>query len=213
MCEYIKARLGQIEWQLGFPEQFGTGMSQNLINQSVKRLHAWRRLIPLYREMLTEISEPVAMAGNLVAHETTLLSDTGITIQSQTPPEKSTLDSIISDFEKVSRQMKELQDRTDRLTSVLMAAISIEDSRRGLQENQNVARLTWLATVFIPLTFITGLFSMTQDISSLKFTFGWYFAAAIPVTALALGLAMNISLLPLPRLLLPKSHKTVGPHD
>lgn len=103
------------------------------------------------------------------------------------------------DFESVSSQMKELQDRTDRLTSVVMAAISIEDSRRGLQENKNVARLTWLATVFIPLTFISGFFSMQSDISSLKNTFGWYFAAAVPVTALALGLAMNITLLRLPR--------------
>ena len=199
MCEYIKARLGQIEWQLGFPEQFGTDMNQNLINHSVKRLHAWRRLIPLYREMLTEtVSESVA----------TLFTGMSSTTQSHTPPEMSALDNITSDFEKVSRQMKELQDRTDRLTSVVMAAISIEDSRRGLQENQNVARLTWLATVFIPLAFITGLFSMQQDLSSLKYTFGWYFAAAIPVTALALGLAMKVSLLPL-----PKSNKNVGLRD
>lgn len=102
-------------------------------------------------------------------------------------------EDITPDFRNVLDKMKELQDRTDRLTSVVVAAISIEDSRRGLQENRNLARLTWLATIFIPLTFITGLFSMQSDIASLRLTFGWYFASAVPVTVLALAFAMNLN--------------------
>jgi hypothetical protein len=51
MCEYIKTRLGQIEWELGFPSQFSR--DTEAIDVSLKRLHTWRRLIPLYRDMLT----------------------------------------------------------------------------------------------------------------------------------------------------------------
>lgn len=200
MCEYIKTRLGQIEWELGFPEQFHTGMDQDLINLSVRRLHTWRRLIPLYREMLAETTnEFVLIASHLAGNDKRASSGAGNTIRPGSPSDYGIDKDIMSDFEIVSSQMKELQDRTDRLTSVLMAAISIDDSRRGLQENKNVARLTWLATVFIPLTFISSFFSMQPDISSLKNTFGWYFATAVPVTALALGSAMNITLLHLPR--------------
>lgn len=199
MCELIKTRLGQIEWEIGFPEQFHNDMDRDFINLSVRRLHTWRRLIPLYREMLAEtINEFVLIASHLTGNDRTS-SGAGNTVQSGSPSDYAIDEDIMLDFESVSSEMKELQDRTDRLTSVVMAAISIEDSRRGLQENKNVARLTWLATVFIPLTFISGFFSMQPDISSLKNTFGWYFAAAVPVTALALVLAMNITLLRLPR--------------
>lgn len=201
MCELIKTRLAQVEWELGFPEYFKLSINQGLINLSLRRLHSWRRLIPLYREILADtLNESIPRLSQFMSHSATHSDDTQGASAAQTSSEPFTLRDIISDFEKVSAQMKELQDRTDRIASVLMAAISIEDSRRGLQENRNVSRLTWLATLFIPLTFIAGLFSMQSDIGSLRLTFGWYFAAAIPVTSLALGLAMNIKLFTLPRI-------------
>ena len=207
MCEYIKARLGQIEWELGFPEQFHSSKEKDVISLSVRRLHTWRRLIALYRDMIFEtVNDSIPTLSRLTSQKTGLSGDRGTSSGTRSPYDQISEGDIILDFEGVSRQMKDLQDRTDRLTSVLMAAISIQDSRRGLQENQNVARLTWLATVFIPLTFVAGLFSMQPDIQSLKDTFGWYFAAAVPITAVALAVAMNINILPL----LPRGRSSQG---
>jgi Mg2+ and Co2+ transporter CorA len=87
----------------------------------------------------------------------------------------------------------ELQSRTDRLTSVVITAISMEDSRRGPRESRNVSRLTWLAFVFIPLSSLTGVFSMQSDITTLRFTFAWYFASAVPVTPFTLSVALALS--------------------
>ena len=102
------------------------------------------------------------------------------------------------DFLRALSAIEECQRRLDRLTSVVTAIISIEDSRRGQQDNSNVARLTWLATAFIPLSYIASLFSMTTDLSSIKNTSKIYAATAVPLAILSLGLAW---ILTLPRVL------------
>lgn len=175
LCQYIKSRLGQIEWELSNPSEFYK--DTYIIDKSLERLHTWRRHIPFYREILTETlrsagSTPV----DLRRHDT---AATMIFPEDVTP-----------DIEEVIGQMSELQERTDRLTTMVVAAISIADSHRSLEESSNVARLTWLATIFIPLSFITGLFSMQEDIAKLRVTFGWYFACAIPVTVVTLSVVM-----------------------
>jgi Mg2+ and Co2+ transporter CorA len=90
--------------------------------------------------------------------------------------------------------MEEYQRRIDRLTSVVTAIISIDDSRRGQDDNRNVARLTWLATFFIPLGYMASLFSMQSDISTLKDTYRLYFETALPLAAGTLGLALILGL-------------------
>ncbi|KAF2260860.1 hypothetical protein CC78DRAFT_471907 [Lojkania enalia] len=142
VCDYVKARLSQIEWELEKPSLFRS--QGDHIDTSLKRLHTWRRVIPVFREM------------------------------------------------RVQRALDELQSRVDRLSSVVTAEISIEDARRGLEENHNLARLTWLATIFIPLSYVSGLFSMAEDISTMRETFGWYFAAALPLTVIAMVVASGV---------------------
>ncbi|CAG8957248.1 hypothetical protein HYFRA_00009450 [Hymenoscyphus fraxineus] len=88
----------------------------------------------------------------------------------------------------------EYQQQIDRLTSVVTAIISMLDSQRSREDNKNVARLTWLATFFIPLSFVASLFSMTEDISSIRGTIKWYFATSLPLALLSLGLAMILTL-------------------
>jgi Mg2+ and Co2+ transporter CorA len=90
--------------------------------------------------------------------------------------------------------MEEYQNRIDRLTSVVTAIITIADSRRGQDDNRNVARLTWLATFFIPLGFVASIFSMQDDINKLQDTYRLYFKVALPVAFGSLGLAVILSL-------------------
>jgi len=56
---------------------------------------------------------------------------------------------------------EEVTDQRDSLTAVLqanMAVISVEQTKVGVQQNSSIEQLTILATVFLPLTFITGFF-------------------------------------------------------
>jgi Mg2+ and Co2+ transporter CorA len=90
------------------------------------------------------------------------------------------------DFARVLSYIGEYRQRIDLVTTI----ISIGDNRDGLEYNQKVVRLTWFATFFIALSFLTGLFSMTDDVTTLHETMKWYFAAAIPLACMSLGPAL-----------------------
>jgi len=204
VCDYVKSRLSQIEWELEMPDVFRS--KGDVIDTSLKRLHTWRRQIPVFREMLKETLEEALPAA---VRLTTPSSQPAIAPTPTSP--RSTLsftaratdsnnnltinfdnldafDDIVPDFRRVLAAVNELQERVDRLTSVVTSEISIEDSRRGLVENHNMARITWLATIFIPLTFISGLYSMNESVAALRTTYGWYFLTAIPFTLIVMAI-------------------------
>jgi Mg2+ and Co2+ transporter CorA len=212
IADYIRTRLGQIEWEISFPEHFLYKGSN--IDVALKKLHVWRRLVPLYREMLTETLQRVF---HFPCH-TTSIASSGIALDDRrnfgandstrtgrhspcqcacfhsASTKQGPINAMRDDFVRVLSYMEEYQKRIDRLTSVVTAIISIEDSRRTRDEQRNVARLTWLATFFIPLSLIASLFSMQDDLSKLQETYKIYLAAALPLAALSLGLALVLTL-------------------
>lgn len=201
VCDYVKARLSQIEWELEMPELFRS--KGDAIDTSLKRLHVWRRQVPVFREMVKETLDfalPAAARLTRPAHLPSRSNTIPVTprspdtrsLWSEAPiinfDDASGYDDIIPDFKRVLAAVNELQERVDRLTSIVTSEISIEDSRRGLEENHNMARITWLATIFIPLSFVSSLYSINDDVPSLKTSFGWYFAAAVPFTLIVMAI-------------------------
>jgi Mg2+ and Co2+ transporter CorA len=196
VCDYVKSRLSQIEWELEMPRLFRS--KGDAIDTSLKRLHTWRRQIPVFREMVTETIEHAIPAAARLTSSTSQSS--GAPISPISTAARSMLSDnivinfenledfqdIMPDFRRVLATLNELQERVDRLTSIVTSEISIEDSRRGLEENRNMARLTWLATIFIPLTFVSGLYSMNESVAELRSTYGWYFLTAIPFTLIVM---------------------------
>ncbi|KAH7072654.1 hypothetical protein BKA63DRAFT_416677 [Paraphoma chrysanthemicola] len=206
VCEYVKTRLSQIERELEMPELFRS--KGDAIESSLKRLHTWRRQIPVFREMVAEtIEQALPAAARLTSTRPTpsnaptsplsaidtrsIVTDT-IVINFE---DTSGYEDIKPDFRRVLAALNEMQERVDRLTDIVTSEIGIEDSRRGLEdsrrgleENHNMARLTWLATIFIPLSFICSMYSMNEDISALKTTYGWFFLTAVPFTLIIMAI-------------------------
>lgn len=198
MSEYIKTRLGQIEWEISYPEHFLARESN--IDVPLKKLHIWRRLVPLYREMLNETLQgvfkfPCHTMGTVESVKTGDHSgSSGGAINGPQSNMSGPKGVTQEEFARALSYMEEYQLRIERLTTVVTAIISIGDSRHSLEDNQNVARLTWLATFFIPLTFVSGLFSMTEDVRGLGDTFKWFAAAGIPLACISLGLGVILTL-------------------
>jgi hypothetical protein len=68
--------------------------------------------------------------------------------------------AMIKDYEHLTAMVDTYGNRMASMTPVVTSLVQIADTRRSLKEAENVTRLTNLALFFIPLSFVTGLFSM-----------------------------------------------------
>jgi hypothetical protein len=225
MSDYIKTRLCQIDLEIFKPKKFAASMR---VDNALDKLNMWRRLIPLYREMVSETLEQVfrfpchtetfsstnaTLHGDVTPHcqegstqPTTATLPNGIhslgdrlnpTSRPSSVHGKSQLGSIAAyknDFLLILSYLEEYQKRIDRLTSVVTAAIQIEDSHRALSDGRNIGRLTWLATFFIPFSLIASTFSMQAKITDVSGkTVKYYFAASLPLAFITVLVAWVLS--------------------
>lgn len=184
LSEYLKARLSQIEWEITFPQHFlSEGIS---IDNALKKLHIWRRLVPLYREMVTESLQRVfqvpchalKLPNSRAGWENTSREDGEVTNYRSLSPlhDSPSVSAMREDFVRMLSYLEEYDQRIHRLTSVVTAVIAMQDSQRAREQSMSIAgRFTLLAVLFIPLSFIASLFSMTDDIGELRGTMKWYF--------------------------------------
>lgn len=92
-----------------------------------------------------------------------------------------------ADFARLSGLIEEdLVKRTANLADLMYKSVGIRDSRQSLQLGTSMWRLSWIAFVFLPLTFITGFFGMNVDTFSGDPSIKWYFAAVVPFMVLVL---------------------------
>ena len=167
LVKYATTRLTQLEWEIENPDlQDNDGGLQ----VTIKKLHTWRRRLPIFRTLASEVLENVIKRENFMANPENLVHD------------------LQRDFEILLSNINTLQVRADRIMAVVTAVMSIDESKKAFEQNRSLARLTWLAITFAPLSFITGLFSMNGEVATLVSTFRVYFAVAIPLTALVLFL-------------------------
>lgn len=165
LVKYATTRLTQLEWELENPVlQDDNGGLQI----TIKKLHSWRRRFPIFRTLISEVLEKVLKRENFMSRSENHIKD------------------LQRDFEILLTNIENLQIRADRIMAVVTAVMSIEESKKAFEQNRSLARLTWLAVTFVPLSFVTSLFSMNSNLSTLVETFRIFFAVAIPLTAIVL---------------------------
>ncbi len=96
--------------------------------------------------------------------------------------------SLVRDFEHLLERAEALDRRVTEAINVLMSSIYISESQKAIEQAERVGKLTFLAFIFIPLSFTTSLFGMNvtelEDDVGLK----WWAALSVPVTAGAVAL-------------------------
>lgn len=170
LSRYITARLGQIEWEIERPDfriVKQDGKDTMNFNTSLQKLHTWRRRLPLFRDMVSETRKklfPDEDPGTVPA---------------------DCIGQLRKDFGVVAGHINDLLSRTERIATVATAVTAIEESRRAVEQNKALGRLTYLAVIFAPLSFVSSFFSMSENVASLSQTIWIYFCVAVPISAIA----------------------------
>jgi len=89
---------------------------------------------------------------------------------------------MIRDFENIADLVTTYGRRLEIMVPVVTSILQITDTRRSLKEAANVTRLTYLALLFVPLSFVASLFSMNGGVSAHDLAI--YFAVALPLCAM-----------------------------
>ncbi|KAL8807135.1 MAG: hypothetical protein Q9200_004790 [Gallowayella weberi] len=165
LLRYANTRLSQLEWEIEDP--YLRNLQEDL-SSTLDKVHSWRRRFPIWKTIISEaLSKVIRRAGPVETKENPLLI-------------------LEKDFEIIQANLNDLHERAERIISVVTAMMSIQESKKALQQNRSLARLTYLAVTFVPLSFVSSFFAMSEDVTKLSKTFWIYFAVAIPVTLLAL---------------------------
>ncbi|CZT16050.1 uncharacterized protein RCC_01890 [Ramularia collo-cygni] len=185
VAKYMTARLGLIEWEMEKPHW---GAEPKQMDDLMKKLAPWRRNIGYYQAMVNDA------IARLFPHIPQTPFDSAMQIPSPVCPEtSSSMLSLWPDFKIVKQHMTDCHARIMSIQTTATNAINIEESRRAidqnknaLQQNKELARLTFLATIFIPLNFTSSFLSMSPDFFNATKTVWLFFVLGFPITLTAL---------------------------
>ncbi|KXT12507.1 hypothetical protein AC579_10345 [Pseudocercospora musae] len=187
VLKYMTTMLGLIEW--GFEKPHWSEDPSD-IEELVKKFSPWRRNIGYYQTMISDAIArlfPPALKAQLDP------------MQQPSPPQllnpptpacdETGVLSLWTDFKNIKQQMTDSQNRINSIQTMAGNVINTEEARRAVRQNKNLARLTFLATVFIPLNFTTSFLSMSPNFGSgpgAIETIWLFFAIGVPIMILAL---------------------------
>ena len=103
--------------------------------------------------------------------------------------------SLLHDITAIIQRYQMLEQKITDGRSYEASLASLEESKLGIQQNTTVKRLTQLAFVFIPLSFVTSVFGMNIDLLSGDGAKWWTTIIGAVLIYYVVGLALvNISI-------------------
>jgi Mg2+ and Co2+ transporter CorA len=149
------------------------------LNTDLNSLQRWKRRNLSSKQKIGAIRRFVdSHVGHVVGESKTMLQADSMNSR-----------CLVEDFGYLTASLDQYSERLESMLPVVMSLVQISDTRRSLAEAANISRLTYLAFVFIPLSFTSSLFSMNTDIGPGGRHFWIYFVVAIPITAATFLLA------------------------
>lgn len=96
---------------------------------------------------------------------------------------------VLNDIQHVRQQLVYYSQSLEQIVMVATSMVQLFDSRRSILEAINVRRLTYIALIFVPLSWVASLFSMSDAYSPGHRNFWVYFATALPLVVIVLLLS------------------------
>ncbi|KAH7324861.1 hypothetical protein B0I35DRAFT_171114 [Stachybotrys elegans] len=87
---------------------------------------------------------------------------------------------VLRDIKHLQSQLNHYNRSLERMIPVAASMVQLLDSRRSMVEAANISRLTFIALVFVPLSWVASLFSMSDGYSPGDKYFWVYFVTAMP---------------------------------
>lgn len=167
--EHISNRLSLIEWEIEREEH----RSVLGLDAALQRLHPWRRHVTNYGHRVQSSIDTLARFNKPGSQNAKHWQD------------------LLENFNILEKRYKILQAKIDKIMSVLTAVISIEETKKQMSNARDVSRITYLAFIYVPLSFFASFLSMNADFPSGNGTVYWvFFVVSMPMTALSLLLAL-----------------------
>lgn len=105
---------------------------------------------------------------------------------------KKPWEMLLKDIGYIRSQLREYSSSMERTVPVATAMVQLLDTKQSARQAANVTLLTYIALVFVPLSWVTGLFSMSEPYSPGQKHFWVYFATSMPL----LVVVLLVSLIP-----------------
>lgn len=91
---------------------------------------------------------------------------------------------MLKDIQYIQKQLDDYSRSLEQMLTVATSMVQLLDSRRSILEAVSVRRLTYIALVFVPLSWVSSLFSMSDTYLPGHSRFWVYFAVAFPLICL-----------------------------
>ncbi|KAI1669666.1 CorA/Zinc transport protein ZntB [Pyrenophora tritici-repentis] len=92
---------------------------------------------------------------------------------------------LVQDFQHLKDRAHTLHNRCNEAITVLMSSMSIAESRKAINQAERVTKLTFLAFIFVPLSFTTSFFGMNVKQFGTETSLWWWAAFTVPVFGFA----------------------------
>ncbi|KAF7195386.1 hypothetical protein HII31_03278 [Pseudocercospora fuligena] len=206
VLKYMTATLTGIDWQFDNPAWVAEPQKAEELQL---KLRPWHRNIHHYQSMINEAiirlndfrnSEEDTLG---IRRSYTMVQNTDGRLAGNQGLLKGSMASLSHDWRNVQQQMTEVRMRMERVQNLLTESLSIQDGKRSIEEgkrarvaderanlaakeNKHLARITTLATIFIPLQFTSGFLSINNDFGQKTRVIWLFFAIGVTLTVLAL---------------------------
>ncbi|KAL9608813.1 MAG: hypothetical protein Q9167_006370 [Letrouitia subvulpina] len=190
--EYTFTGLFQVEWHIDAsrvyePQDPSRQRGPKELDDCLQRLHKWQRRLPFFTSWL-ELTITSLEGRYQTAYAIPFQKQSNLD-QDSSPTAPKLWAEIISDFRTLHMRFSNLALRADKILNIATAITSVQENKRAIEQSQRLTLITYLAFIFIPLSFVSSFLSMNGDFASQKKAYPTFFEVGLPICLLALGAA------------------------